>query len=111
MEDSGELSFTELRGLTRCFGCKMECLFSPVLSMVDPTTNKGMDEVDYISLDYADGTRYVVRDDINGLDNTDYGLISGERPDRDLRLVFNRLVDPSQVVSVTVDGHRYEVTQ
>lgn len=41
MEDSGELSFTELRGLTRCFGCKMEYLSSPALSMVDPTTNKG----------------------------------------------------------------------
>ena len=41
MEDNGELSFMELRGLTRCFGCKMEYLSSPALSMVDPTTNKG----------------------------------------------------------------------
>lgn len=82
---------------------------SPIGLLLKPGGD--MDEVDYISLDYADGTRYVVRDDINGLDNTDYGLISGERPDRDLRLVFNRLVDPSQVVSVTVGGHRYEVTQ
>lgn len=68
-----------------------------------------MDEVDYIALDYADGTRYVVRDDANGLDNTDHGVISGERPDRNLRLVFNRLVDPSQVTAVIVDGQRYEV--
>lgn len=41
MEDNGELSFMELHGLTRCFGCKMEYLSSPALSMVDPTTNKG----------------------------------------------------------------------
>ena len=41
MEDNGELSFMEVRGLTRCFGCKMEYLSSPALSMVDPTTNKG----------------------------------------------------------------------
>ena len=41
MEDNGELSFMEVRGLTRCFGCKMEYLSSPVLSMVDSTTNKG----------------------------------------------------------------------
>lgn len=97
----------------------------PVVSATDPATGKAvaelsciglllsgdMNEVDYIALDYADGTRYVVRDDAKGLDNTDYGLISGERPDRDLRLVFNRLVDPSQVASVTVDGQRYEVIQ
>lgn len=41
MEDNGELSFMELRGLTRCFWCKTEYLSSPVLSMVAPTTNKG----------------------------------------------------------------------
>ena len=41
MEDNGELSFMELRGLTRYFGCKMEYLSSPILSMIDPTTNKG----------------------------------------------------------------------
>lgn len=99
----------------------------PVVSVADPATGKTVaelssiglllnpggdtDEVDYIALDYADGTRYVVRDDANGLDNTDYGLISGERPDRDLRHVFNRLVDPSQVVALTVDSQRYEVNQ
>lgn len=68
-----------------------------------------VEEADYIALDYADGSRYVVRDDANSLDNTDYGLVSGERPDRELRLVFNRLVDPSQVTAVIVDGQRYEV--
>lgn len=41
MEDNGALSLGELRGLTRCFGCKMGYLAAPVLSMVDPATNKG----------------------------------------------------------------------
>lgn len=99
----------------------------PTVSVADPATGKtvaelssigfllkaggDMDEVDYIALDYADGTRYVVRDDANSLDNTDYGLISGERPNRDLRHVFNRLVDPSQVTAVVVDSQRYEIGQ
>lgn len=82
---------------------------SPIGLLLTPGGD--MDEADYIALDYADGTRYVVRDDTNSLDNTDYGLISGEYPDRDLRHVFNRLVDPSQVTAVIVDNQRYEVSQ
>lgn len=41
MEDNAELTWNEMKGLTRCFGCKMEYLAAPVLSMIDPTTNKG----------------------------------------------------------------------
>jgi len=41
MEDNGELSWQELEGLKRCFDCKLDYLISPVLSMVDPSTNKG----------------------------------------------------------------------
>ena len=41
MEDNGTLSRGELRGLTRCFGCRLNYLAAPVLSMVDPDTNKG----------------------------------------------------------------------
>lgn len=41
MENNGELSWQELEGLKRCFGCKLDYLVSPVLSMVDPSTNKG----------------------------------------------------------------------
>ena len=70
-----------------------------------------MDELDYIALDYADGTRYVVRDRISNLDNADYGLGSGSRPDMTLQIVFNRLVDPSQVTAVIVDNQRYEISQ
>lgn len=68
-----------------------------------------IDKVGRIVLDYADGTQYVVKDKANGLDNSDYGFGSGERPDMTLRIVFNRLVDPSQVTAVVVDGQRYEV--
>lgn len=41
MESNGELALRELHGLTRCFGCKMDYLAAPVLSMVDPSTSKG----------------------------------------------------------------------
>lgn len=48
MEDNAELNRGELRGLTRCFGCKMEYLTAPVLSMVDPATNKGKARIRYL---------------------------------------------------------------
>ena len=41
MEDNWELSFREMRGLSRCFGCKLDYLAAPVLATVDPSTNKG----------------------------------------------------------------------
>ena len=93
----------------------------PTRSATDPATGNTVelsaiglmlsceDDVDYCALEYADGTRYVVQDDASRLDNTDYGLIDGERPNRVLREVFNRLVDPSQVTAVIVDSQRYEV--
>lgn len=95
----------------------------PIISASDPATGRAVelsaiglklqcediDQVDYIALDYADGARYVVQDDANHLDNSDYGMGCGDIPDMALRLVFNRLVDPSQVAAVIVDGQRYEV--
>lgn len=95
----------------------------PVVSASDPAAGtvaelsaiglklscEDMDQVGRIVLDYADGTQYVVRDKANGLDNSDYGFGSGEVPNMTLRRVFNRLVDPSQVTAVTVDGQRYEI--
>lgn len=48
MEDDGELSFAELRGLTRCFECQAEYLASPALSMVDPTTSKGKVRISHL---------------------------------------------------------------
>ena len=68
-----------------------------------------MDMVGYVALDYADGTRYVVKDKASNLNNADYGLGGGERPNMVVRYVFNRLVDPSQVTAVVVDDQRYEM--
>lgn len=63
-----------------------------------------VDEIDSVVLHYADGSSYVVRDETQNLDNTEYALGCGSRPDMTLCLCFNRLVDPTQVVSVTVNG-------
>lgn len=62
------------------------------------------DEVDSVVLRYADGSSYVVQDKAQNLDNTEYALGCGSRPDMTLRLCFNRLVDPARVVSVEVNG-------
>ena len=70
-----------------------------------------MDMVGYVALDYADGTRYVVKDKASNLDNADYVLGGGERPNMVVRYVFNRLVGLSQVTAVIVDSYRYEVAQ
>lgn len=68
-----------------------------------------MDQVGKITVEFADGTQYVVQDRSSGLDNSDYGLGSGEYPKMTLRMVFNRLVDVNQVTAVVVDGVRYTV--
>lgn len=95
----------------------------PTRSVTDPATGstvelsaiglmlscEDIDMVNYVALDYADGTRYVVEDRASNLDNADYGFGSGEHPDMVVRYVFNRLVDPSQVTAVIVDNQRYEV--
>lgn len=95
----------------------------PSRSAVDPATGEtvelsaialklncgDVDMMGYVALEYADGTRYVVQDSASRLDNTDYGLIDGERPSRVVREVFNRLVDPAQVTAVIVDSQRYEM--
>lgn len=94
----------------------------PAVTLTDPATGKtvllsaiglkldceDMDQLGKITVDLADGTQYVVQDRANGLDNSDYGLGSGSQPEMTLRMVFNRLVDVSQVTSVTVDSQCYE---
>lgn len=93
----------------------------PAVTLADPATGKSvllsaiglkldcedMDKLGKITLEYADGTQYVVKDRASGLDNADYGLGSGSRPEMTLRMVFNRLVDLSQVRAMTVDGAKY----
>lgn len=61
-----------------------------------------------IEIEYAGGTRYLVQDGSQNIDNGDYGLLIGEASDRSVRTVFNRLVDTSQVTAVVVNGARYE---
>lgn len=95
----------------------------PAVTLTDPAAGKSvllsaiglkldcedMDQVGNITVEFADGTQYVVRDRAGGLDNSDYGLGAGERPEMTLYMVFNRLVDVDQVSAVVVDGTRYEV--
>lgn len=69
MEDNGELSFMELRGLTRCFECKMEYLAAPVLSMVAPTTNRGKVRLKHLK-DLEQQTK--------GMDRFFYRIYSGD---------------------------------
>lgn len=45
----------------------------------------------------------------NNIRNTDYELGTGSRPEMELMLCFNRLVDPAQVSAVGVDGTVYPV--
>ena len=80
------------------------------LSAIGMTAYLGESEMNHrIEIEYADGTRYLVEDGPNNIDNGDYGLLIGGAPNWSVRKVFNRLVDTSQVTAVTVDGVRYEV--
>ena len=58
-----------------------------------------------ISVTLDDGSTYVVYDFKNHLGNND----SISRGEGTLRVIFNRLVDPARVASVTVDGVTYAV--
>ena len=68
-----------------------------------------IDEVRYIALEYSDGTRYVVSDDGKNLQNTEYALALGSRPEMELICCFNRLVDLEQVSAVVIDGQVYPI--
>lgn len=92
---------------------------------------EAVDMIDEIVLTYADGSQYVVLDDTAHVENYDYALWSRglelEAPrsgglevgpevlpaqeigPRYLHCCFNRLVDPEQVVSVTVNGATYAI--
>ncbi|MBM6897941.1 hypothetical protein H9X86_11380 [Pseudoflavonifractor capillosus] len=41
MVDNGDLSVPEIHRLAQNFGCRLEYIAAPVLSLVDPSTNKG----------------------------------------------------------------------
>lgn len=48
MEDNEELSWGELERVKQFFGCEMDYLISPLLSMVDPNTNKGKFRIQFL---------------------------------------------------------------
>ena len=97
----------------------------PAVTLTDPATGKAVmlsaiglkldcediDQVDFIAVEFADGTQYVVEDAAKDLDNSDYGLGSGSQPEMTLRKVFDRLVDVDQVTAVTVDGVQYRLAE
>ena len=58
-------------------------------------------DLDYLALEYASGSRYVILDTTQFLDNTSYALYASEFSST---YSFNRLVDPQQVVKVIVNG-------
>lgn len=59
------------------------------------------DTISYLALEYADGSRYVILDTVNFLDNSAYALCPS---DSSSIYSFNRLVDTRQVVKVLVNG-------
>lgn len=92
---------------------ELSAAFSAIGMMVDtrylttylPDGYEVHDSIGYLALEYTDGTSYVVRD--SGLDNADYAC--SDEHSTQTRFCFNRLVDPSQVTAVIVDGQRYAV--
>lgn len=80
-----------------------------------------LDTLDDVTLTYADGSRYVVFDDAEEIQNTSCEFWDTPREwneqaeayvrtgDDMLMCCFNRLVDPVQVVAVTVNGTTYIV--
>lgn len=69
---------------------------------------EGETDTGAVTLRYADRTEYVVKSDANNIENYDY-VLGSAHAGKALQLCFNRLVNPSQVVCVTVDGHVYAV--
>ena len=66
-------------------------------------------EIDYVSLEYADGTNYVVMDEQNNISNVDYACAANPQDTPELTdetvlvYCFNRLVDTDQVVELHVN--------
>lgn len=88
---------------------EVKAIFSAIgIKLVHIELAEGETDTREVTLQYADGTEYVVKSDANNIKNYDYALGSAHAGES-FQLCFNRLVDPSRVVSVTVDGHVYAV--
>lgn len=61
---------------------------------------------DRVVLEFAQGEPYVVQDDTVPLDNSMFAVISKQK---DLTLMFNRLVDIQSVIKVILDGVEFPV--
>ena len=61
----------------------------------------------YRALEFTDGTRYVMWDEASGLHN--YGYVCGSDGGSMYSWVYNRVVDPSLVAAVWVNGERIPV--
>lgn len=86
---------------------EMAACFSAIGMVLDARHVEPGSYVKYVALEYADGTSYVVKDSVANVDNSEYGVYNLDNTQ--LRLCFNRLVDPERVVAVTVDGTTYSV--
>ena len=63
-------------------------------------------DLEYLALEYADGSRYVILDTAQFLDNSSYALYAS---DFSSTYSFNRLVDPQQVAKVIVNGQEIDL--
>ena len=85
-------------------------IISAIGMLVDDGYLESGDYVRDITITYTDGSTYLVRDNVNKVQNYDYALITGYGTEEEAtRFVFNRLVDPEQVACVTIDGQTYTV--
>ena len=82
-------------------------ILSPISIKVDKAAcGFGMeDNIDYISLQYADGTQYLLEDDAGFVSNVRYALDTNDT----CIYMFNRIVDIDNLVSITIGDTTYEV--
>lgn len=82
-------------------------VISPISIKVDKVVcGFGMeDDIDYISLQYADGTQYLLKDGAGFISNVMYALDSNDT----CTYMFNRIVDIDNLVSITIGDTTYEV--
>lgn len=90
---------------------KPAAILSAIGILVDNGYLEPGDFVRDITITYANGSIYLVRDNANNVQNYDYAYSSSGSSCNQggTRFVFNRLVDPEQVASVTIDGQTYAV--